>query len=431
MKSLPFSGSLMALTVAISAISGYSATLNAKFETKGYFDDDGDNNASADDPAIWVHPTHKSKSLVLGTLKEGGLVVFDLEGNELQRILPVPGPDPEEDRPGRYNNVDLLLGFPVKGRPADVAVVSDRGFDILRMFRINPHWSQRTPPVTEITAPGVPRIFNVDQEGVNSEMTAYGLATHYFEDRTGGIGFVTQAGRGRVAKVEFASAPGGKVTYAVTGSFGFPSEFTLPDGELWGPCLEEPGEDAQFEGLVIDAEARKVYLGQELVGVWRMNLDGSKRKLIEKVRTFGWEYEREFDPEEEEFGCEYTVDRGHGGNHLSADVEGLTVFKAPHGNKHYLLASSQGDNSFSIWDVKGWDFEGTFSLQIDGDLNEDSDGAHVVIANLGRHYPMGLLVTQDGDNTPEVPDDEGEPRDQSNFKFTPFDRILKALGLRF
>lgn len=52
-------------------------------------------------------------------------MVFDLKGNEIQRLLPPLGPDPEEDKPGRYNNVDLLLGFPVKGKPTDVAVVID------------------------------------------------------------------------------------------------------------------------------------------------------------------------------------------------------------------------------------------------------------------------------------------------------------------
>jgi myo-inositol-hexaphosphate 3-phosphohydrolase len=53
---------------------------------------------------------------------------------------------------------------------------------------------------------------------------------------------------------------------------------------------------------------------------------------------------------------------------------------------------------------------------------QESDGSHVVSAPLRADYPLGLFVSQDGDNTPPVLDDE-------NFKFTPVHRILEALRL--
>jgi 3-phytase len=37
----------------------------------------------SDDPAIWVHPTDPEKSLVLASLKNWGLAVFDLAGQLL------------------------------------------------------------------------------------------------------------------------------------------------------------------------------------------------------------------------------------------------------------------------------------------------------------------------------------------------------------
>jgi 3-phytase len=50
----------------------------------------------ADDPALWVHPSHPALSLVLGTNKVEGLFVYDLAGREHQRL-----------DLGHVNNVDV------------------------------------------------------------------------------------------------------------------------------------------------------------------------------------------------------------------------------------------------------------------------------------------------------------------------------------
>ena len=60
---------------------------------------------AADDMAFWVHPGDPSKSVVIGTDKEGALEVYDLSGQRLQAIDPTT-------RPG---NVDLRPGFPLGG----------------------------------------------------------------------------------------------------------------------------------------------------------------------------------------------------------------------------------------------------------------------------------------------------------------------------
>ncbi|MDI5980842.1 phytase, partial [Amycolatopsis magusensis] len=53
-------------------------------QTRAFVDDPAATpaNADADDPAIWVDRADPARSLVLGTLKEGGLAVFDLRGRE-------------------------------------------------------------------------------------------------------------------------------------------------------------------------------------------------------------------------------------------------------------------------------------------------------------------------------------------------------------
>ena len=69
----------------------------------------------ADDPALWVHPTDRSQSLILGTHKLEGLYVYGLDGKERQRLTI-----------GRINNVD------VRG---DLAVASNDQVNGLSWFR--------------------------------------------------------------------------------------------------------------------------------------------------------------------------------------------------------------------------------------------------------------------------------------------------------
>jgi 3-phytase len=85
-----------------------------------------------DDPAIWVHPTDPSRSLIIGTMKvgtpAGAIVVYGLDGQIRQMISGI-------DRP---NNVDVEYGFRLAGRTVDIAVATERLARQLRVFRIDP-----------------------------------------------------------------------------------------------------------------------------------------------------------------------------------------------------------------------------------------------------------------------------------------------------
>jgi 3-phytase len=83
-----------------------------------------------DDPAIWVHPTDPSRSLIFGTDKmpgTGGLYAFGLDGTLKQTIAPL-------DRP---NNVDVAHGFDLGGTRTDIVVVTERLKHRLRIFAIS------------------------------------------------------------------------------------------------------------------------------------------------------------------------------------------------------------------------------------------------------------------------------------------------------
>jgi 3-phytase len=107
-----------------------------------------------DDPAIWVHPTDSSRSLIVGTNKvkapSGALVIFGLNGKVRQTI----------DGLDRPNNVDIDYRLPLGAEHIDVAVVTERLKSQLRVFRIAPDGSR----LTEVTSVGNTRVF-VDRSG--------------------------------------------------------------------------------------------------------------------------------------------------------------------------------------------------------------------------------------------------------------------------
>jgi 3-phytase len=81
---------------------------------------------AADDPAIWRDPADPAHSLVLGTNKKEGLVVYDLQGR-LRQSLPV----------GRLNNVDLRQQVRAGSQRMDVAVSTHRDEHALALFAID------------------------------------------------------------------------------------------------------------------------------------------------------------------------------------------------------------------------------------------------------------------------------------------------------
>ncbi|MBR8826694.1 MAG: phytase [Gomphosphaeria aponina SAG 52.96 = DSM 107014] len=341
-------------------------------------------NPDADDPAIYVHPTDSSLSLVIATLKDAGLVVYDLEGEELQKISPAGI---------RYNNVDLVYNFELGGELLDLAVASDRANDTLAIFQIDPVTRQ----VINITAPNLSdlaaSIFGVD----DGEQTAYGLATYTSPISGKSFVFVSQADGNQIAQLELVDN-GGLVDAVVTRIFTVP----IPDAEDL--------EAAQVEGMVVDRELGYLYVGQENFGIWKFAAE----------------------PNSEETGVIVdTVENGV----LKPDVEGLTIYYGTDG-KGYLLASSQGDNTFAVYDRQGNNaYLGSFAVGETNNIDsvEESDGADIINVPLGEEFPAGLLVVQDGSNEPAVvlqdPEDGEIGNYNANFKYVDLEDLVDSTNL--
>ncbi|MEU7281613.1 phytase [Streptomyces sp. NPDC045431] len=388
-------------------------SVTPRAETPTLYDDEAGGNADADDPAIWRNAADPGRSLVIGTAKEGGLRVYDLDARPVQSLATPPG--------GRFNNVDLVHGLRLPTGRADVAVTTDRGNDRLRVYRIRP--GAPGGPLVDVTDPAAPPVFSADESEIEEQRTAYGLAT--WTDRATGRSYalVSRRERTSIALLELTAGADGTVGYRKVRTVDLPSAFRLPDGSTWSPCAE-PGELPQVEGMVVDPANGVLYAGQEDVGIWRLSADlTTAPRLIDRVREYG--VPAVYDEPSDE--CVAGADPGFGGSRLSADVEGLTLLTEADGDG-YLLASSQGDDTFALYDREVADaneYEGGFrvtaaSSVLDG--SEECDGAAVLNAPLGTRYPRGLLVVQDGHDTPGDGD-----RAATGFTFVDLGDVLDAV----
>ena len=161
---------------------------------------------------------------------------------------------------------------------------------------------------------------------------------------------------------------------------------------------------SQVEGCVADDSAQTVFVGEEDAGIWRF-------------------------PAEPESGAEPVLVDGmrDSGGRLEADVEGLAIH-ASNGSAAtgYLVASSQGNSSFVLYDrAPPHAYRGSFRIGAASiDEVSDTDGIAIASTPVGRHFPNGLLVVQDGDN--QGPSGEAE---HQNFKLIPWHEVMAAVGL--
>lgn len=331
----------------------------------------------ADDPAIWVNPNDSGESLVIASLKDGGLVSFNLDGSVNQTIASTP-----EYGDIRYNNVDLVYGFELGGKTVDLAVGTDRNNDTLDIWTIDPETRQLTEVTSAALNDVAAAIFGLD----DGEQTAYGLATYTSPVSGETYLFVSQREGNQIAQLKLIANEDGTVSAETVRTLSAPIP---PDKEL---------ADAQFEGMVVDRETGYLYAAQEQRGIWKFAAEpdgATEGTLIEAVK-----------PE---------------GDVLTADAEGLTIYYGADGTG-YLLASSQGDSSFAVFDRQGNnEYLGNFVIDDGVDGVAESDGADVINVGLGDAFPNGLLVVHDGSNEPAVvslDDDEEEVQNLStNFKF--------------
>ena len=153
--------------------------------------------------------------------------------------------------------------------------------------------------------------------------------------------------------------------------------------------------NTQSEGCVVDPRTARLYVAEEDVGIWRFDARASGSTTAVKLA-------------------------GVDGKRLVADVEGLAIAAEGAGSGGWLVASSQGDNTFSVYRLADERFAGRFRIA-EGRLGstQETDGIAVMTGDFGPAFPQGLMVAQDGENSPA-----------QNFKLVGWGKIKAALKLR-
>lgn len=152
----------------------------------------------------------------------------------------------------------------------------------------------------------------------------------------------------------------------------------------------------QPEGCVADDAMQTLYIGEEDVGIWRYLAEPDAPNLAVLIDSTK--------------------------EHLVADVEGLTLY-AMDDDQGYLLASSQGNSTYTVYDRQSGAYRGTFEI-IDGafDGTSGTDGIDATSSPIGALYPYGMLVVQD---------DVDMPTKRQNFKMIRAEKVFDQLKLNY
>lgn len=181
------------------------------------------NDDAADDPAIFVHPEDRSKSVIIGTDKQYGLLVYNLSGKELHRF-PV----------GATNNVDLRQDCVVGSDTLTIVAASNRSFNGLSLFAFDADTYMLTP-------------LNADTLFSKSE-EVYGC-TMYREENGQAYAFIIGKD-GLIEQWAIKGESAAAATAQVVRTLQVPS---------------------QPEGGVVDDARGLLYIGEEAAGVWQFD----------------------------------------------------------------------------------------------------------------------------------------------------------------
>ncbi|MGH7152063.1 MAG: phytase, partial [Planctomycetota bacterium] len=187
---------------------------------------------------------------------------------------------------GELNNVDLRYGFPLGLAQVALVTSGERSNDLLKVYAVDPVDRE---------------LVDVAARPISLGFQVYGCCMYRSQD-TGDYYFFGTSENGVVQQWRLFDAGGGVDAEMVR---------TFDVGD-------------QSEGCVADDENQYFFVAEENVGIWRYGAEpGAGTTRIQ-------------------------VDSTGGGGNLTADVEGLSIYYAA-GGAGYLLASSQGNNTFVVY----------------------------------------------------------------------------------
>lgn len=282
-----------------------------------------------DDPAIWIHPTDPSKSIIIGTDKDtdGGLYAFDLNGKIIKKSISLKRP----------NNVDIAYGLIIDGVKVDIAVTTERESNTIRIFSL--------PDLNPIDNGGIP-VF--EGEAMRDPM---------------GIALYTR--------------PSDKKIFAIVGRKSGPSGSYLWQYELSGSgkmatatVVRKFGEYSgkkEIEAIAVDNELGTVLYCDEQFGIRKYNADPALNDNKE-LALFG-------------------------SNHFKADNEGIAIYKTTPTTGYILVSNQQANTFMVYPREGADGNSNNYPLLAEIPTSTiECDGADVTSINLGGEFKNGLFV---------------------------------------
>ena len=282
-----------------------------------------------DDPAIWIHPTDASKSIIVGTDKDsdGGLYAFDLNGKILKKSIPLKRP----------NNIDIAYGLIIDGKKIDIAVTTERESNKIRVFSL--------PDLEPIDNGGIP-VF--EGEELRDPM---------------GVSLYTRPTDGKIfAVVGRKSGPSGSYLwqYELSGSGKFAvAKVVRKFGAYSGK--------KEIEAIAVDNELGTIYYCDEQFGIRKYKADPALNDNKELAHF--------------------------GKTGFKADNEGIAIYKKTDSTGYILVSNQQANTFMVYPREGANGNPNNYPLLTEIPTSTiECDGADVTSINLGGNYQKGLFV---------------------------------------
>lgn len=180
---------------------------------------------SADDPAFWINPSNPGNSVIIGTDKKGGLITYNLKGEQL-KYYPF----------GLMNNCDLRYGFVLDKDTIDVLAASNRSTQSLSLYRIS-------------------------KEGVLDSIHSRIIKTEMMEEV---YGLCMYKSRETGKMYAFMNSKAGEIEQY---------ELFAENKKIDARLVRTIQLETQTEGMVADDETGKLYIGEEDAGIWKFDAE--------------------------------------------------------------------------------------------------------------------------------------------------------------
>lgn len=263
---------------------------------------------------------------------------------------------------GKMNNCDVRYGFPLGNDTIDILAATNRSTHSISLYRISEGGTLHSIQSRTIVS--------------NMKEDVYGMCMYRSPVDSSYYVFINSTA-GEVEQWKLVAA-GNKVDAHLARSFKIAT---------------------QTEGMVADDQAGILYVGEEDAGIHKINAEpnGPTEDKIIPLSS-------EENPD------------------IKYDIEGLTIYPTDSVNG-YLIASSQGSYSYAVFERQGNNkYLGSFRI-VDGTIDgaEETDGIDVTNVPLGKNFPKGMFVVQDGFNY------DGEELVSQNYKYISWEAIEKLI----